>query len=105
VVFNASVPPEPPATWPGEAGVGDAFSHGDFPVALPGITRTWVADTMACVGAAVVVVGFGALAGFPLELPHPVTASASTPAAAAIFQTLNREFIWSPRELRPRAIL
>ena len=28
------------------------YSHGDFPVALPGITRTCVADTMACVGGA-----------------------------------------------------
>src|SRR5205823_669502 len=94
---------------PGEAGVGEAFSHGDFPVALPGITRTSVADTTAWVGARVVVVGAlvggGALAdGFPLELPHPATTSAPRQAAAAIFGTLVREFMCSPRS-RTSAIL
>ena len=31
-------PPAPVPTSPGDAGVGNAFSHGDFPVALPGTT-------------------------------------------------------------------
>jgi hypothetical protein len=71
-------------------------------VALPGITRTSVADTTAWVGARVVVVAAlvdgGALAdGFPLELPHPATKSAPRQAAAAIFGTLTREFMCSPR--------
>src|SRR5437667_312682 len=95
-----SLPPVPAPAWPGEAGAGEAFSHGDFPVALPGITRTSVADTTAWVGARVVVVdalvGGGALAdGFPLELPHPATTSAPRQAAAAIFGTLTREFMCS----------
>src|SRR5215471_9654851 len=50
----AVLPPAPAPTSPGEAGVGAASSHGDFPVALPGMTRTWFADTTASLGGAVV---------------------------------------------------
>jgi hypothetical protein len=81
--------------------VGAASSQGDFPVALPGITRTELADTIACVGGAAVVVVVGAAvvgalaAGFPLEPPHPATAtaSASSPKPTETFEIPNRCFM------------
>jgi len=66
--------------------VGAASSHGDFPVALPGITRTWFADTTASLGVVVGVAEVGGAfvvglaAGLPLEPPHAASASASTNA-------------------------
>src|SRR5437879_3400287 len=50
----AAEPPAPAPTCPGDAGVGAASSHGDLPVALPGMTFTEFADTIASVGAVVV---------------------------------------------------
>jgi hypothetical protein len=57
-------PPPPAPTSPGDAGVGAAFSQGDLPVAVPGIT--WAPPSLAVTGTAAFAVVVGT--GFLLEL-------------------------------------
>src|SRR6516165_3012725 len=54
VLFVAVEPPAPAPTSPGDAGVGAAFSHGDLPVAVPGIT--WAPPSLTVTGTAVLAV-------------------------------------------------
>ncbi|MDQ1481510.1 MAG: hypothetical protein QOI44_2371 [Actinomycetota bacterium] len=82
----------PPPTWPGDAGVGEAFSHGEEPVALPTITcnapdRIAVSGVVVAVDVEVVAAGFVA---FVLELEHPAVKMARTANVATRFLSLTR---------------
>jgi hypothetical protein len=81
-----SDPPPPAPTWPGDAGSGEAFSHGEDPFALP--TITWSSpDRIAVSGVVVAVlveVDAGGLLAFGLELEHPAITIANTAKIAAI---------------------
>jgi hypothetical protein len=88
--FATAEPSVPAPTCPGDAGVGDAFSHGEEPFALPTITcsspeRIAVSGVVA---AAVVEVDARGLLAFGLELAHPAITIANTAQIAAILNLM-----------------
>src|SRR5215475_12292320 len=81
--FDASDcdPPSPPPTWPGDDGVGAAFSHADVPFALPGMILIAFVPTTTGVTLVVGVVDdavFGFALALLLEPEQPESTRATT---------------------------